>query len=53
MKKIRKWAQRRRILTRLDWLQLELELSYDVRTAGNGYLERLETFDKRRARLTR
>ena len=53
IKKIRKYRQRRRLIYRIDWAQFDLEMEYCRRPAGNEYLERLATFEKRRARLTR
>ncbi len=51
MSKLRKWRQRRRLIERIDWAQFDLEMEYARRPAGNEYLERLETFEKRRRRL--
>ena len=51
IKKIRKYRQRQRLIYRIDWAQFDLEMEYARRPAGNEYLERLETFEKRRRRL--
>ncbi len=53
LKQIRKWRQRRRLIDRVDWAQFHLEMDYSRKPAGNEYLERLETLDARRKRLTK
>ncbi len=51
MNKLRKWRQRQRLIERIDWCLFELELSHYRRPAGNEYLERIDTFEKRRNRV--
>lgn len=51
MNKLRKWRQRQRLIERIDWSLFELDLAYSRRAAGNEYLERLDTLEKRRNRL--
>ena len=53
LKQIRKWRQRRRLINRVDWAQFHLEMDYIRRSVGDEYLERLDTFDARRKRLTK
>ncbi len=53
LKRIRKWRQRRRLIYRIDWAQFDLEMDYVRRPAGDEYLERLDTLDARRKRLTK
>lgn len=41
----------RRLILKIDQALINLHLSYMFRPAGNEYLERLETLEKRRAGL--
>ncbi len=53
LQQIRKWRQRRRLIYRIDWAQFHLEMDNIRHPAGNEYLERLDTLDARRKRLTK